>query len=66
MAKKKPAPRAKASRPDIAVTVRGTEQWKAWVEDLAEFCRMDVSKLVDTALVEIAKNRKFDKQAPRR
>jgi len=66
MAKKKPASRAQAERPPLAVTVRGCKAWKAWVEDLAGACRMDVSTLVDTALVELAKARGFDEPAPRR
>jgi len=66
MAKKKTVSKAKADRSALAVTVRGSAQWKAWVEALADACRMDVSTLVDTALVELAKNRGFTKPAPKR
>lgn len=38
----------------LAVQVRGTPQWKEWVEELAEFARMPVSGIVDTALAQFA------------
>jgi hypothetical protein len=36
------------------------------VERGADFCRTDVAKLVDAALVEYLKQRGFDEPAPRR
>jgi hypothetical protein len=39
----------------LAVQVRGTPEWKQWVEDLAEANRQQVSGLVDTALARLAK-----------
>ena len=68
MAKKKaPAPKAKAKeRLAIVVTLKGSPEWKAWVDELADLCRTDTSKLIDMALVELAKARGFKKEAPRR
>jgi hypothetical protein len=66
MVKKKATPKSKPSRPALAVTVRGSGQWKQWIEELADHCRMDVSTLVDLALVDFAKARGFGTPAPKR
>jgi hypothetical protein len=48
------------------MTIKGRPEWRAWVERGADFCRTDVAKLVDAALVEYLKQRGFDEPAPRR
>ena len=48
------------------VTIRGRPKWRDWVERAAAFCRTDVSKLVDAALIEYLKQRGFGEPAPRR
>jgi len=58
-----PAPKNRLS---VVVTLKGTIEWKAWVDELASLCRTDTSKLIDMALVEFAKARGFKKEAPRR
>lgn len=66
------AAKRKASQPKpkktlaIVVTLKGTTAWKAWVDELADVCRTDVSKLIDAALVDFAKSKGFAKEAPRR
>jgi hypothetical protein len=62
------ADRAKpaADRPAIAVTLRGGPEWKAWIEEGARFCRTDVAKLIDTAVVDYLKARGFKQEAPDR
>jgi hypothetical protein len=62
------AERAKpaAVRPGIAVTLRGAPEWKAWIEAGAKFCRTDVAKLIDTAVVDYLKARGFKQEAPSR
>jgi hypothetical protein len=62
----KKAATASTDRLAIAVTLKGSAEWKAWVDDLADHCRTDVSKLIDMALVEFAKGHGFSRQAPRR
>ena len=42
-------------RQPFAVQVRGTPEWKEWVEELAEYNRQKVAGLVDTALARLAK-----------
>lgn len=49
-----------------AMTIKGRPEWREWVERGAEFCRTDVAKLVDAALVEYMKQRGFDEPPPRR
>ena len=59
----------KAAREDprpTALTVKGCPNWRDWVDRGAEFCRTDVAKLVDAALVEYLKQRGFDEPAPKR
>ncbi len=53
-------------RPAIAVTLRGSGEWKSWLEAGARFCRTDVAKLIDAALVDYLRARGFKKEAPDR
>jgi hypothetical protein len=39
----------------LAIQVRGTPEWKEWVEGLASANRQNVAGLVDTALARLAK-----------
>lgn len=43
------------------LTLRGYEDFKAWLVDFAEHERKDVAALVDTALEELAARRHFRK-----
>jgi hypothetical protein len=52
-------------RPTV-LTIKGSLEWRGWVEEGAIFCRTDVAKLVDAALVEYLKQRGFEEPAPRR
>jgi hypothetical protein len=49
-----------------AMTIKGREEWRMWVERAAKYCRTDVAKLVDAALVEYLKQRGFDETPPLR
>ena len=49
-----------------ALTIKGRPEWRAWVERAADFCRTDVAKLVDGALIAYLKQRGFDEPAPKR
>lgn len=51
---------------DQAVVVRGRVGWKTWVDELATHCRMDISDMVDQALVDFARSKGFDKMPPKR
>ncbi len=65
MAKPKARPTRENPRP-TALTIKGRTEWRDWVERGADFCRTDVAKLVDAALVEYLKQRGFDDPAPKR
>jgi hypothetical protein len=65
MAKPKARPTRENPRP-TALTIKGRTEWRDWVEKGADFCRTDVAKLVDAALVEYLKQRGFDDPAPKR
>jgi hypothetical protein len=54
------------SRRAVAVTLKGSEKWKEWLEGLATHCRSDVAKVIDRALVELAKREGYDAPAPLR
>jgi hypothetical protein len=67
MARKKAArPRPAQQRRTIAVTLKGSEEWKEWVEAGARFCRTDVAKLFDASVVHYLKSRGFEQEAPER
>ena len=56
----------KAERRPVAVTIKGDEKWKAWLEEAAAHCRMSVSSLVDVAVTQYAKAQGFEKRPPER
>lgn len=58
-------PAASARKP-VAVTLKGDPAWKEWLEGLAEHCRLDVSKAIDRALIQMAKTEGYEKEAPPR
>jgi hypothetical protein len=48
------------------LTIKGTDEWRAWLERLGGHLRMPASTLVDIALVEFAKSKGFEEVAPKR
>jgi hypothetical protein len=67
MVKEKPArkDRDPAPRP-IALTIRGRDEWKAWVRKLAAADRSSFNELVDRALARYAKEIGFKESPPER
>jgi hypothetical protein len=63
---KKSGPKSGAIPPLKRVAVLASPEWVEWAEDGADFCRTDVSKLIDIALAEYLKSRGFAKEPPRR
>jgi hypothetical protein len=63
MAKPKAKPAGENLRPTV-VTIKGRQEWREWLDRAARFCRTDVAKLVDAALVEYLKQRGFDEPPP--
>ena len=72
VAKKKPTPKAESSGPEtwnkkpLIVNLRGSEEFKAWLQELASYDRQSVSGLVERALVHYGRAVGFDKPAPER
>jgi hypothetical protein len=65
--RKRPIPQEPEPGPrTIAITIKGSPAWKEWVDRGAAYCRTDVAKLVDAALVDYLKARGFDETAPER
>jgi hypothetical protein len=50
----------------LSIRLVGAPEWKDWVEGLAGHCRLDVSKLIDRALIDYAKKEGYKKEAPSR
>lgn len=69
MAKKK-APKtmneATKERRAVAITLKGSEEWKGWVEMVAGRCRITVSSLIDLALTDFAKGKGIQEEPPER
>lgn len=57
MAKKRP----KSPKPprEMVVGMRGSPEWKAWLDELAEHCRLNKVDVIDLALVDYAAKVKF-------
>jgi hypothetical protein len=55
-----------ATRRAVAVTLKGSPAWKAWLEGLAAHCRSDVAKTIDKALVSLAEREGYEAKAPLR
>jgi acyl-CoA-binding protein len=69
MAKEKPASGKasdRAGEKPTALTIKGSLEWRNWVDRGAKHCRTDSAKLVDAALVDYLKARGFDEEAPER
>ncbi len=50
----------------MAFTIRGSAEWREWVERGAEHCRTDVAKLVDAALLSYLRGQGFTEAPPKR
>jgi len=66
-------PKAKTSQPpeqwnrkSLVLQVRGSPEWKAWLEGLAEFDRTTVADVADRAIVRYAREIGFTEPAPKR
>jgi len=66
MAKKRPAGEPAKQPKGVLPAVRGSDEWRAWVERLAEFDRVSFPILIDRALAEYAKGIGFAEPPPKR
>jgi hypothetical protein len=59
-------PRSDWERKPLVVQIRGSLEWKAWVERVAEFDRHSVAEFADRAMAEYAQRIGFAERPPRR
>ena len=65
--KRRGRPKASGESPKGNVlSVRGSQDWRAWVGRLADHSRLKVADVIDRALLAYAKQEGFDEPAPRR
>jgi hypothetical protein len=68
MAKTKPRAAKKKAAPPIegSIRIRMADDYKAWLERLAEHCQTNVSGLFAVSVAQHAKATGFDEKPPRR
>jgi hypothetical protein len=66
MAKKRPAGEPAKQPKGVLPAVRGSEEWRAWVDRLCDFDRVPYPVLIDRALAEYAKSVGFKEAPPKR
>lgn len=68
MARRRSGPKASGEpAPErTRIVVQASEPWIQYVERGAKFCRTDVSKLVDSALVKYLRDQGFTEEPPDR
>jgi hypothetical protein len=65
--KRRGRPKGPAESPKGNVlSIRGSQEWRAWVGRLADHSRLKVADVIDRALLTYAKQEAFDEPAPRR
>jgi hypothetical protein len=56
----------KAERKPTVLAMKGSPEWKQWLDRAARHCRLSASTLVDLAVAEYVKARGFDEPPPDR
>jgi hypothetical protein len=64
--KKAPAPPPAPNRKPMVAQLRGSEEWKGWIERMAEREGLSVAALFDRMARAYAKEIGFDEPAPKR
>jgi hypothetical protein len=50
----------------VVLQMKGTDDWKGWLDRLSKFLRTPTSTIVDHALIRYAKEMGFKEEAPER
>jgi hypothetical protein len=68
MAKKKSAPKTEVGDDSrvVLMSVKGTEEFQAWFDELCDYLRLPKTVLFEHAVVAFAKAQGFPKPPPRR
>jgi hypothetical protein len=56
----------KGDRKPTVLAMKGSPEWKAWLDRAADHCRLSASTLVDLAVAEYVKARGFTEPPPKR
>jgi hypothetical protein len=65
-ARPKGRPAASSGPRRTVLTIKGTDEWREWLEGLSDFLRTPTSTIVDHALVRYAKEMGYQTAAPKR
>jgi hypothetical protein len=58
--KKKPGrPKGGGIRRETVLGLKGTPEWKTWLEEFAEHCRLSMADTIDQAVAEHAERKGF-------
>jgi hypothetical protein len=57
--KKKPGRPKGSLRRETVLGLKGTPEWKVWLEEFAEFCRLSMADTIDQSLTEQADRKGF-------
>jgi hypothetical protein len=60
-----PAGKAGSSTQPNAITIRGSAEWKGWLEDFAAKLRSRPTAVIDLALAKLAEQERFTEPPPR-
>jgi hypothetical protein len=66
MAKKKAKVETPPEPKATVISVKGSNEWREWLQEGAEFCRTDTAKMLDAAIVAYLKAQGFVKPPPKR
>lgn len=64
--------RNKGGRPKVpnpkrqVISLRGSEEWREWLNGLADHCRIPATALIDVALTRYAKEAGYEEPPPKR
>lgn len=64
--KPKPGPPVDPDRKPMALQIRGSTEWKSWVDRLATFEALPLASLVERALRQYARGVNFTDEPPKR
>ncbi len=58
-------PSPEGPKPNV-LSIRGSTEWRDWLNRLSEHCRLKAADVIDRALIVYAQKEGFDEPAPRR
>lgn len=58
-------PKRKGPARETVVSLKGSAEWKAWLDEFASHCRLGLADTIEQSLLSYAQSRKFD-EPPKR